>query len=559
MEIECGTTAPQTASAGEAASNHEHTPNTPDATVLCIATAPDHGGLLNQALHAAQRGCDVGQPHVVDELGRLPQVAIHLKAHLRGNEGRRWIGAMTAESPICSRKQEQLATALHNWVLALLPHQLPTLLPTGSCCVGLPPSSNNRAPAADSPRRHSRSSAPQQWRGRGATPGPGSAHAAPGRGAGVREGWVRPGGRNGRLCSKAAAGRCNSTSRREHIHPVPQQPMAEQVQEVAAAPGPHLGVTLQPPRNLQRGAVLALHTQVQRLRWDRAQGCVCMPNECIHAAARSNSTAAAWHGCMQDTNPCRCCHSCAPPHLHAAQQQVGGVGVDGAAQHVVHGAHSGHQVSLACGVGHSHNKGGSAAARNSSLGMSVGMYSNQVALLMPWCPNSCCSPAMAPASTSLCPARYLVAEWITRSAPRAMACRQGMQRAGGWSVPQLDGPTRQKPMASQACMHASASAGRTPPPPPHLLVDGRGKGGVDDHHSTLGGAQLLDARHVHAAQVRVGGALAEEQRHLQDQVPGGGIVQRRKEDNLQGGSSSSSSSAATTGLAAEGQQKMSEP
>jgi hypothetical protein len=29
---------------------------------------------------------------------------------------------------------------------------------------------------------------------------------------------------------------------------------------------------------------------------------------------------------------------------------------------------------------------------------------------------------MAPASTSLCPARYLVAEWMTRSAPSAMAC-----------------------------------------------------------------------------------------------------------------------------------------
>lgn len=38
----------------------------------------------------------------------------------------------------------------------------------------------------------------------------------------------------------------------------------------------------------------------------------------------------------------------APAHLHAAQQQVGGVGVDGAAQHVVHGTHSSHQVGLAC-------------------------------------------------------------------------------------------------------------------------------------------------------------------------------------------------------------------
>lgn len=49
---------------------------------------------------------------------------------------------------------------------------------------------------------------------------------------------------------------------------------------------------------------------------------------------------------------------------------------------------------------------------------------------------------------------------------------------------------------------------------PHTPPAHRGKGGVHHHDGTLGLAQLLDARHIHAAQVRVGGALGEEQRNL---------------------------------------------
>lgn len=132
---------------------------------------------------------------------------------------------------------------------------------------------------------------------------------------------------------------------------------------------------------------------------------------------------------------------------------------------------------------------------------------------------------MAPASTSLCPARYLVALWITRSAPRAMACGHKVGGGGGacWAH-------RLPPAAAARQLHGNPG-GRLhlcthcctalpPPTPPHLLVDGRGKGGVDHHHGILCGAQLLNARDVHAAHVGVGGALAEEQRHLRAAASG---------------------------------------
>eukprot|EP00215_Chloropicon_roscoffensis_P008649 CAMPEP_0196640562 /NCGR_PEP_ID=MMETSP1085-20130531/2777_1 /TAXON_ID=41879 ORGANISM="Pycnococcus sp, Strain CCMP1998" /NCGR_SAMPLE_ID=MMETSP1085 /ASSEMBLY_ACC=CAM_ASM_000807 /LENGTH=510 /DNA_ID=CAMNT_0041969737 /DNA_START=289 /DNA_END=1818 /DNA_ORIENTATION=+ len=40
-----------------------------------------HRGLLDQGLHPAQRGRDVGQPDAVDDLGRLPKVPVDLEAH----------------------------------------------------------------------------------------------------------------------------------------------------------------------------------------------------------------------------------------------------------------------------------------------------------------------------------------------------------------------------------------------------------------------------------------------------------------------------------------------
>ena len=139
------------------------------------------------------------------------------------------------------------------------------------------------------------------------------------------------------------------------------------------------------------------------------------------------------------------------------------------------------------------------------------------------------APAMAPASTSLCPARYLVAlrgegdgRWGSAAACRLVGPhpREPQQARDAVTRRALLQAACHRPAAAPARHHAAAAA--PPAPVDHqvraqrdgLLVDGRGKRGVDDHHGALGRAQRLDARDVHAAQVRVGGRLGEEERHL---------------------------------------------